>query len=449
MKRHVSAIFFAVWSLAASAQGLVNWDTAGSAFNSACWTTNGGTSVVCSPAGSFYFGLFIAPAGTTDPSLFSFSGCYETNLANGRISGGNGVSVPNWPAGTTRSFLVRGWSADLGHDWNPLCFTVTAEDDANFATLVQILTNGTNDWVGYVLMMAPCGGGVCTLERNFFQGLPVAGNGVDLQGYDITSFMLQLDQLAFTTYGVMTYTSVRLRVFVNFQPHGRPFVYRQPCSETAETGSDVRFSLRTEGSPPLFYQWFFNGTDAITTATTDLTLLLTNVQPAQAGAYTVVVTNAVGVVTSTPALLSVIAPVPRRMVPALSSTGQPGSSLNLEFVESLDSTPGWGPLGTVDLATTSAWYFDVSAPLTAQRFYRAWQSGAPTVIPRLDLHLAPALTLTGSIGSSVRVDFINQFGPTDAWVTLATATLTNPPQLYFDTSMIGQPPRLYRILPAP
>jgi hypothetical protein len=49
----------------------------------------------------------------------------------------------------------------------------------------------------------------------------------------------------------------------------------------------------------------------------------------------------------------------------------------------------------------------------------------------------------------VRVDAINQFGPTDAWFTLATVTLTNTTQLYFDTSAIGQPPRLYRLVPVP
>jgi len=53
------------------------------------------------------------------------------------------------------------------------------------------------------------------------------------------------------------------------------------------------------------------------------------------------------------------------------------------------------------------------------------------------------------MGSSRRVDYINQFGPIDAWVTLATVTLTNTSQLYFDTSVIGQPPRLYLIVPVP
>ena len=53
------------------------------------------------------------------------------------------------------------------------------------------------------------------------------------------------------------------------------------------------------------------------------------------------------------------------------------------------------------------------------------------------------------MGDSLRLDYINQFGPTDAWVTLATVTLTCTSQLYFDVSAPGQPQRLYRIVPLP
>jgi len=47
------------------------------------------------------------------------------------------------------------------------------------------------------------------------------------------------------------------------------------------------------------------------------------------------------------------------------------------------------------------------------------------------------------------VDGINRIGPTDAWFALATVALTNTSQLYTDVSVIGQPTRLYRIVPVP
>ncbi len=70
-------------------------------------------------------------------------------------------------------------------------------------------------------------------------------------------------------------------------------------------------------------------------------------------------------------------------------------------------------------------------------------------MPSLDIDLVPALTLSGDIGQSLRLDFINAIGPTDAWTTLDTVTLTNTSQLYFDTSSIGQPRRLYRVVALP
>jgi hypothetical protein len=63
--------------------------------------------------------------------------------------------------------------------------------------------------------------------------------------------------------------------------------------------------------------------------------------------------------------------------------------------------------------------------------------------------MIPAITLTGNLGDKLRLDYINQFGPIDAWVTLDTVSLTNTSQLYFDVSAPGQKPRLYRLTPIP
>jgi hypothetical protein len=148
-------------------------------------------------------------------------------------------------------------------------------------------------------------------------------------------------------------------------------------------------------------------------------------------------------------MLNVIPSVERRPVPGITLMSEAGSSLNLDYADAIVPPPSWLPLDTVSLASPPQFYFDLSAPLPPQRFYRAWQVGSPSVIPALDLHMIPALTLTGNIGNSLRVDGINQFGPTDAWFTLDTVTLTNTSQLYFDVSVVGQPQRLYRLVPVP
>jgi hypothetical protein len=197
----------------------------------------------------------------------------------------------------------------------------------------------------------------------------------------------------------------------------------------------------------LAYEWLFNGSAISGVGSTELQL--TNVSATQAGTYTLVVTNVAGAVTSAPAMLSVIPPVEGRMVPGLVLVGQAGSVLNLESADTLGLSPAWVALDSLRLTNSSEWYFDISIPMPAQRFYRAWQTGGPSVIPALDLKMVPALTLAGPVGSSVRADYINQLGPTDAWVALDTSMLTGTSQLYFDVSAPGQPPRLYRLVQVP
>jgi hypothetical protein len=216
---------------------------------------------------------------------------------------------------------------------------------------------------------------------------------------------------------------------------------------TAYAGSTVNFRAKTAGSLPLAYQWSSNGSAISGAGSTDLQL--TNVSAAQAGTYTLVVTNVAGAVTSAPAMLSVIPPVERKMVPALALLGQPGSLLNLDDADDLGPSPAWVTFDSVTLTNSAQWYFDLSTPLPPQRFYRAWQTGGPSVIPTLSLFMVPAITMTGPVGSLVRVDYINQVGPTDAWEALNTVTLSNPPQLYFDVSAPGQPQRLYRLVQIP
>ena len=224
-----------------------------------------------------------------------------------------------------------------------------------------------------------------------------------------------------------------------------PFIISPPLSQTAETGTSVSFSVKVTNAPPeaTYYQWYFTGANALGSATNAF-LRLTNVQPVQAGAYTVVVTSLLGAVTSAPALLSVIPPVVRTVVPAISLTGGSSNLLRLEYVDSLVATASpWASLTNVTLSSQPQFCFDLTQPLPAQRFYRTWQTSGPQ--PALDARMATEIPLAGAIGSSVRVDYINAIGPTDAWVTLGTVLLTNTTQLYFDVTVFRQPTRLYRL----
>ncbi len=243
-------------------------------------------------------------------------------------------------------------------------------------------------------------------------------------------------------YGSATSAAASLVVW------GPPQIGTPPLTQSAEAGASVSLSVTVTNIPPWpGYQWHFN-TRALAGAT-DPTLYLYGVQPAQAGPYSVVITNPYGVVTSDTAALSVIPPVPRRTVPAIHLSGDAGSLLHLICADTPGPGTAWQTLDTMTLTNPPQLYLDLSDPLRPSRFYRVWQTNVPSVRAVLDLGMATEIPLAGAIGSTWRVDCINQIGPTNAWVTLDTVTLTNTTQPYFDLTMWLQPPRLYRLVPVP
>jgi len=73
-----------------------------------------------------------------------------------------------------------------------------------------------------------------------------------------------------------------------------------------DLGTNSSFVVTASGTEPLSFQWRLDGRDL--EGKTENTLTLTNLQPADGGDYTVVVTNAHGAVTSEPARLWVVPP---------------------------------------------------------------------------------------------------------------------------------------------
>ncbi len=82
-----------------------------------------------------------------------------------------------------------------------------------------------------------------------------------------------------------------------------PLITSQPQSQIVTEGTDVTFNVAAVGTPPLMYQWNFNGTNI--PGTSNALLLITNAQVANAGNYIVVVTNNFGMATSSQANLKV------------------------------------------------------------------------------------------------------------------------------------------------
>src|SRR5207245_1860367 len=85
-----------------------------------------------------------------------------------------------------------------------------------------------------------------------------------------------------------------------------PSIVRQPTNQTIFTGLTATMSVSAIGTRPLAYRWRFNGTNLAGAANS--VLLMTNIQLAQAGSYSVSVSNSGGALLSSNALLTVVTP---------------------------------------------------------------------------------------------------------------------------------------------
>jgi hypothetical protein len=387
-----------------------------------------------------FLGCSSLTAITVDPQNFAYSS------VAGVLFNKNRTTLIQYPEAKTGSYTVPDSVTSIGDFTFVGCAGLTSVTIGDGVTYIG---NHVFDWC-YLLTSVTIGKSVTSigdfafnnspnLTGVYFRGnLPNVGSQLFAGDNRVTVYYLPGTTGWGTTFGG--------RPAVLWNP---PAIQASPQTQTAEAGSVVGLLVKASGASPLFCVWYLNSTNLIS-CSTNRELNLTNVQFAQSGAYTVVISNALGAVTSAPVMLNVISAVERRPVPGVKVTGEAGSLLNVDYADSLSPAPTWTTLGSVSPTSSSQYWFDLTLPLPPQRFYRAWQTGTPGVAPSLSLlGVVPAITLTGNIGGSVRLDYINQFAPIDAWVTLATVTLTNTSQLYFDTSSIGQPARLWRIVPAP
>jgi uncharacterized repeat protein (TIGR03803 family) len=158
-----------------------------------------------------------------------------------------------------------------------------------------------------------------------------------------------------------------------------PQITSQPANQTVFAGGHTTFSVASFGAPQLVYQWLKNGTNLANggsvSGSTARVLTLTNVRLADEGIYSAIVSNSLGSVTSSNALLTVIPS------PAFQTTSQANGAITLVWstvsgqqyqVQSNTNlhSSAWISLGPVFLATNGvSTYSDIISSGT-QKFYR-------------------------------------------------------------------------------
>ncbi len=160
-------------------------------------------------------------------------------------------------------------------------------------------------------------------------------------------------------------------------PERPPVITSQPLNRSAIAGETVTFSVGAEGPGTLLYQWRFNASNLV--GATNSWLTMTNVQPTNAGSYSVLVANAFGSVESSDAVLTVEAP-PLCVAPPAGLVGWWSGEGNADDV--WDGNPG---------------VVSGSVPYTAGRVGQAFVFGSGHVripaSPSLNVGAGPGLTL--------------------------------------------------------
>jgi Proprotein convertase P-domain/Subtilase family/Immunoglobulin domain len=145
-------------------------------------------------------------------------------------------------------------------------------------------------------------------------------------------------------YGSVTSAPVSLAVVVP------PNIIVEPMDLVVSNGEPALLSVVAEGSDPLSYQWYFDGTNALA-AGTDALLVVSNATAADTGSYQVVVSNPYGSITSAPALLTIVTP------PIITSQPQ-----NVTCIEG--STVFLTVAATGDLPLTYQWQLGCTSPIS-------------------------------------------------------------------------------------
>ena len=156
-----------------------------------------------------------------------------------------------------------------------------------------------------------------------------------------------------------------------------PSIAMQPQSQAVSQGSSATFTVVASGTPAPAYQWRCNGTNLAGASASAYTV--TNAQPANAGSYTVVVTNSGGSVTSTVANLTVNVPPPAQpghfdsvcLLPdgsmRLSMSGTACTNYTLQWTS---DWLAWSNLCTVSGSNGLFWVVIPCSTNGGQRFYR-------------------------------------------------------------------------------
>ncbi len=217
-------------------------------------------------------------------------GCTSLTITN--------VQLTN--AGSYSAFIYN----QFGSVWSSNAVLTVIGPNTN-PPVILIQPAGVSAAVGDSATFAVTADGMAPLSYQWnFNGtnLPAATNNVlwltNIQPANAGNYFVNITN----AYGSTNSAVVALIVQTNCPP----FITAQPQNLSVVSGASATFSVTAIGTPPLRYQWNFNGTNLL--GATNSSLMIASVQPTNAGNYAVTVTNAYGSTNSASAELTIVPP---------------------------------------------------------------------------------------------------------------------------------------------
>jgi uncharacterized repeat protein (TIGR03803 family) len=240
------------------------------------------------------------------------------------VSPTNGTLVPGGPATTvTISLTSAATNLPAGSYSTTLWFTNLSDNfvQTRQATLAvvtpPIITAQPTNQALLVGMTASFNVGIISNAFMFYQWQDNGTNlsdGGNISGSATSTLTISnVTSVNVGTYSVILSNAAGVlassNAFLTIVPSA-PVIILQPTNQTVLPGASANFSVATVGNTPYFYEWQANGTNLANgvnfSGVTNSTLTVSNVSPANVGIYSVVVSNTIGSVTSTGAVLSTI-----------------------------------------------------------------------------------------------------------------------------------------------
>jgi hypothetical protein len=238
-----------------------------------------------------------------------------------------------------------------------------------------------------------------------------------------------------------------------------PAITSHPTNLFQPAGSTAMFHVTATGSAPLSYQWQKEGVKLSNagrvSGATSPDLTITSIQAADVGNYRVVVTNAVGAVTSLVARLDLPVPPTITTNPATQTVGVGGPATF--SVTATGSTPmnyQWYLNGSLVSGATGASFTipTTSADWLGSYQVRVWNSAgtnwSATAGLWLDaLKMYAGVNVYGPAGSNCLVQYATNLTGTVTWTPLQSVTIVTNPTVIIDYNSPEQPKRFYRTVP--